>query len=56
LSFGDFEEEYQGSQERLIFHLITIALPLVLLNLIIAIMSDIYERISESQVIADVRE
>jgi hypothetical protein len=56
LSYGDFEEEYVGEHERFIFVLATIALPLILLNLIIAIMSDIYERVSENQAVADVRE
>jgi hypothetical protein len=58
LAYGDFEEidEHTTYPERILFFIATIALPLIMLNLLIAVMGDIYDRVQENQVVADVRE
>jgi hypothetical protein len=49
LNYGDFQEEedIDSDPERIFFFIATIAMPLVLLNLLIAIMGDTYARVSE---------
>ena len=58
LSYGDFEEmeEYKTTGELLIFFFGCILLPLLLLNLLIAIMGDIYDKVQEQMDIADTKE
>ena len=56
ITFGDFEEEYVGVPERIIFLFVTITLPLIAMNLLIAIISDKFEQILAGAKIADVRE
>jgi hypothetical protein len=50
LSYGDFvdEEEMDSHAERTLFLLGSIMLPLVLLNLLIAIMGAIYAQVEET--------
>ena len=55
-SFGDFEDDYQTHSERTIFFLASVFLPLVMLNLLIAIMGDIHDKVQEEQAVADVKE
>ena len=47
LSYGDFEDmgDYKTTGELLIFFFSCVLLPLLLLNLLIAIMGDIYDRV-----------
>jgi hypothetical protein len=45
LGLADFEEEYSNHESRVFFLIATIVMPLVMLNLLIAIMSDIYARV-----------
>jgi hypothetical protein len=56
LAYGEFEDEYPTVPERIVFFISTIALPLIMLNMLIAIMSDIYTRVLEQQVIVDAAE
>jgi hypothetical protein len=58
LSYGDFQEEddLNSNPERIFFFVATIGMPLVLLNLLVAIMGDTYARVSEEQAIADEKE
>jgi hypothetical protein len=56
LAYGDFEEEHDSVPERILFFFATIALPLIMLNLLIAIMGDIYDRVQENQIVEDIRE
>ena len=56
LSYGDFEEDYLGGTEWTLFFVATLSLSLVMLNLIIAIMGDSYDRIMEGLVIEDEKE
>ena len=46
-SFGDFEDDYLTHSERTIFFLASVFLPLVMLNLLIAIMGDIHDKVQE---------
>jgi len=41
--FGEFEDEYPTHEEKIFFLMVTIIGPLVLLNLLIAIMGDLYD-------------
>jgi hypothetical protein len=43
LNLGDFVEEHASTSERILFLIATLAMPLIMLNLVIAIMSDIYD-------------
>jgi hypothetical protein len=45
LSYADFELMYVGDNERIMLMVMTMMLPLVMLNLLIAIMGDIYGRV-----------
>ena len=56
MTFGDFEEEYVGTPERLVFLFVTITLPLIAMNLLIAIISDKFEQILAGSKVADIRE
>jgi hypothetical protein len=56
LAYGDFEEEYPGHKERTIFLVATILMPLIMLNLLIAIMGDIFSTIIDNAVVADTQE
>jgi hypothetical protein len=53
LSFGDFEEEHASHPERIIFFIATLFLPLIMLNLLIAIMGDIHSRSLDKLIVAD---
>ena len=56
ITFGDFEDEYASVPERIVFLFVTITLPLIAMNLLIAIISDKFEQILAGAKIADVRE
>ena len=45
LSFGDFADEYPTWAEKNMFKLATLIMPLILLNILIALMGDIFDRI-----------
>ena len=53
---GDFEEEYPDSPERIIFTIACLLLPIIWLNLLIAIVSDAFDEIQEKADQAEVRE
>ena len=53
LAFGDFKEEYADHKERIVFFIFTLALPLVMLNLLISIMGDKYDQVQEKAHITD---
>ena len=53
-AYGDFEDyPYENHKDRIFFILASIMGPLVLLNLIIAIMGDVYGKIQENYKISD---
>ena len=58
LSLGDFEESeiHNGDGERLIFLFGSFILALTMLNLLIALMGDIYEKVQSTMSITDARE
>ena len=56
LSFGDFEDDYPTWAEKYMFKLGTFIMPLLLLNILIAIMGDIFDRVQDTQEIADQQE
>jgi hypothetical protein len=58
LMYGDFQGSYTSYNvaEWLLFILATIVIPLIMLNLLIAIMSDTYERVTTGMVEADGKE
>jgi hypothetical protein len=58
LAFGDFEEDevHDSDNERIVFFFATFCMPLVMLNLIVAIMGDVYNKINAVQDVADIRE
>ena len=56
LGYGDFEEEYATHAERILFLIGTILLPLVLLNLLIAIMGEKYGRLQSDKKLSDIQE
>ena len=58
LSFGEFEDmgEYATPGEVLIFFFSCTLIPLLLLNLLVAIMGDIYNQVQENMEIADTKE
>lgn len=53
LAFGDFEDKYPTIADQYLFKLGSIFMPLILLNLLIAIMGDIFSQVQETQEIAD---
>jgi hypothetical protein len=53
LSYGDFEEEHPNHPERIIFFIATLFLPLIMLNLLIAIMGEIHDRSLEKFTVSD---
>mmetsp|Transcript_39910 Transcript_39910/g.38464 ORF Transcript_39910/g.38464 Transcript_39910/m.38464 type:complete len:93 (-) Transcript_39910:243-521(-) len=56
MTYGEFVIENYEAFDWVVFVLATLVMPLVLLNLLIAIMSDTYERVSSGMVEADARE
>ena len=54
--FGEFEDEYATREEKLFFLMITIVGPLVLLNLLIAIITDLQDHAQSQNHIADIKE
>ena len=58
LAYGDFEDDdmLNTESERVIFVLASVLMPLVLLNLLIAIMGDYYDQIQSKYQIADIWE
>ena len=61
LALGDFEEvedaePYASIGEKIVFFFSSIVLPLLLLNLLLAIMGDIYAQVQEKCEVADIRE
>jgi len=56
LGYGDFEEEYATRSERILFLIGTILLPLVLLNLLIAIMGEKYGQLQGDKQLSDIVE
>ena len=56
IAYADFEEEYVSIEAKFFFLLATIVMPLVMFNLLIAIMGDSYARVQASSTEADVRE
>ena len=56
LAFGDFEDDYPTWSEKYLFKLGTMMMPLTFLNLLIALMGDIFDRVQETQEIADQQE
>jgi hypothetical protein len=45
LAYGDFELVHLTTSERIVFLIATFMLPLVMLNLLIAIMSEVYDKV-----------
>ena len=45
MAFGDFEDEYAEHRDRIVFFFGTLALPLIMLNLLISIMGDKYDQV-----------
>ena len=56
LMMGDFEDEYPDPPERLLFTIGCLVLPIIALNLLIAIIGDAFDNVQEKAVQADVRE
>jgi len=58
LAFGDFEDAEENSRhgDRLYFIIITIIIPLVLLNLLIAIMSEVFDDVQSTRAKEDIVE
>ena len=56
LYFGDFSHDEYSPLEQFIFVLGVISAPLVLLNMLIAIMGDTFDRVKEEQVRRDFQE
>ena len=56
LDFGDFSSDQYSPIEQCIFILSAITVPLILLNMLIAIMSDTFERVKEQQSKRDFQE
>ena len=53
---GDFEDEYEDSPERALFTMGCLLLPILCLNLLIAILGDAFDDVQSKAEIADVRE
>ena len=53
---ADFEEEYPDPSERVLFTIGCLLLPIIALNLLIAIIGDAFDDVQEKAVQADVRE
>ena len=56
LAYGDFEEEYADDYERILFFGTTIFLNLILFNMVIALMGDIFARVAGKQEVEDIYE
>jgi WD40 repeat protein len=56
IAYQDFETSTYDDMEWVWFLLISIINPLIMLNLLIAIMGDTYDRVKESQNVADIQE
>ena len=56
LNYGEFEELHESHIERILFLIATLSMTLLMLNLLIAIMSDRYDFIQENLVVADMKE
>ncbi|OMJ88149.1 hypothetical protein SteCoe_9968 [Stentor coeruleus] len=56
LSLGSFDTDNYGAFEWIIFFFASVINPLIMLNLLIAIMGDTYSRVAEEQEIADMQE
>ena len=56
LMMGDFEDEYPDAPERILFTIGCLVLPIIALNLLIAIIGDAFDDVQEKAVQADVRE
>ena len=55
-AFGDWEDPYDNHKDRIFFFMTSFLSCLVLLNLIIAIMSDVYATITANHKIADINQ
>jgi len=49
LLFGDFEEEYVHWEERVLFVISIFLLPLILLNLYISVVGDIFDEVMNNR-------
>lgn len=56
LMFGDFDTDNYGTPLWILFIFSSIFMPLIMLNMLIAIMSDTYERVSSNSIEADGKE
>ena len=56
LSYGDFDTEGYDTTKWVLFVIATIFLPLMLLNLLIAIVSDTFDRVYSNRVSSDYKE
>ena len=56
LMMGDFEDDYPDAPERILFTIGCLVLPIIALNLLIAIIGDAFDDVQEKAVQADVRE
>lgn len=56
IGYSDFEDEQETLESKFFFLLATIVMPLIMFNLLIAIMGDIYSRVQANSTEADVRE
>jgi len=56
LMYGEYNVDDYGRPEWLLFALATVIMPLLMLNMLIAIMSDTYERVTNGMVEADGKE
>jgi len=56
VAYGDFQTDDYNAAEWALFILATCAMPLIMLNLLIAIMSDTYERVTNNMEEADGKE
>lgn len=56
LSYGEFEAEYEGHYEKILYIWSTIFLILILSNMLIAFMGTVYTQAEENKEIEDTRE
>ena len=54
--FGEFGDAYESAEEKIFFGMVTIVGPLVLLNLLIAIITDLQDHAQSRQDISDIKE
>jgi hypothetical protein len=48
LAYGEFEDSGGDQSEEVVFFIATIVMPMIMLNLLIAIIGDIYDQLSEN--------